>query len=123
MAGSERKNATAAFREHPANGRARPTAVAQEGRLSDVPTGIVRVTRHPFLLGVGLRASIHLIANGDAASIVFFGCFVLVSVAGPLSIDTKRRRLLGAERWGPFAAQTFILPFAAIAEKRTTSIW
>ena len=49
-----------------------PTSVAQEGRLAEAPQGIVRVTRHPFLTGVGLWALVHLIGNGDAASLVFF---------------------------------------------------
>ena len=36
-----------------------PTAVAQENRLAQPPQGIVRVTRHPFLTGVGLWALVH----------------------------------------------------------------
>jgi uncharacterized membrane protein len=46
-----------------------PTAVAQEGRVGQPPRGIVRVTRHPFLTGVGLWALVHLIGNGDVASL------------------------------------------------------
>jgi len=38
----------------------------------------------------------------------------VVALAGTVSIDAKRRRLLGAA-WEPFAGQTFIVPFAAIA--------
>ena len=48
-----------------------PTAVAQEGRVGQPPRGIVRITRHPFLTGVGLWALLHLISNGDVASLVF----------------------------------------------------
>jgi hypothetical protein len=44
-----------------------PTSVAQEGRVGQPPQGIVRVTRHPFLTGVGLWALVHLIGNGDVA--------------------------------------------------------
>ena len=43
-----------------------PTSVAQEGRVGQPPQGIVRITRHPFLTGVGLWALVHLIGNGDA---------------------------------------------------------
>jgi uncharacterized membrane protein len=49
-----------------------PTAFAQEGRVGQPPQGIVRVTRHPFLTGVGLWALVHRIGNGDVASLVFF---------------------------------------------------
>ena len=42
-----------------------PTIEGEEGRVARPPEGIVRVTRHPFLIGVGLWAVVHLIANGD----------------------------------------------------------
>ena len=95
-----------------------PTAVAQENRLAQPPQGIVRVTRHPFLTGVGLWALVHLIGDGDVASLVFFAVWAVVALAGTVSIDRKRRRLLGAAAWEPFAAQTSIVPFAAIAAGR-----
>ena len=94
-----------------------PTSVAQEGRLAQPPQGIVRVTRHPFLTGVGLWALVHLIGNGDVASLVFFATWAIVALAGAVSIDHKRQRLLGAA-WEPFAAQTSIIPFAAIGAGR-----
>ncbi|GAC1483598.1 MAG: NnrU family protein [Acetobacteraceae bacterium] len=97
-----------------------PTAVAAE-RLVDQPArGIVRVTRHPFLVGVALWAAVHLIANGDLASVLFFGTMLVVALAGPASIDAKRRRALGPARWDAFAGQTSILPFGAIAAGRNT---
>ena len=95
-----------------------PTAIAQENRLAQPPQGIVRVTRHPFLTGVGLWALVHLIGDGDVASLVFFAVWAVVALAGTVSIDRKRRRLLGAAAWEPFAAQTSIVPFAAIAAGR-----
>src|SRR6201993_4566629 len=94
-----------------------PTSIAQEGRVGQPPQGIVRITRHPFLTGVGLWALVHLIGNGDVASLVFFATWAIVALAGTVSIDRKRQRLLGAA-WEPFAAQTSIVPFAAIAAGR-----
>jgi len=94
-----------------------PTSVGQEGRLGQPPRGIVRVTRHPFLTGVGLWALVHLIGSGDVASLVFFAVWAIVAFAGTASIDRKRQRLLGSA-WEPFAAQTSIVPFAAIAARR-----
>lgn len=94
-----------------------PTAVAQENRLAQPPQGIVRVTRHPFLTGVGLWALVHLIGDGDVASLVFFAVWAVVALAGTVSIDRKRQRLLDGA-WEPFAAQTSIVPFAAIAAGR-----
>lgn len=95
-----------------------PTSVAQEDRLAQPARGIVRVTRHPFLTGVGLWALVHLVGNGDAASFVFFATWAVVALAGTVSIDAKRRRLAGAARWQRFAAQTSIIPFAAIVAGR-----
>jgi uncharacterized membrane protein len=91
-----------------------PTAVAQEALVSRPPEGIVCVTRHPFLVGASLWAVVHMIANGDAASLLFFGAFAVVSMAGTVSIDAKRRRVLGAAAWDVFASKTSIVPFAAI---------
>ena len=59
----------------------------------------------------------HLIGNGDVASLIFFATWAIVALAGTVSIDAERRRLLSAA-WEPFAAQTSIVPFAAIAAGR-----
>ena len=95
-----------------------PTAVGQERRAAEPVRGILRITRHPFLTGVALWAVLHLIGNGDGASLVFFGAFAVVAILGPASIDEKRQRRLGAAAWTPFAAQTSIIPFAAILAGR-----
>jgi uncharacterized membrane protein len=69
-------------------------------------------------MGVALWALVHLVGNGDWASLVFFGGWAVVALAGPASIDAKRRRKLGGAAWGGFAAQTSILPLAAILAGR-----
>lgn len=95
-----------------------PTSVAQEGLVAQPPRGIVRVTRHPFLMGVALWAAVHLVGNGDLASLLFFAALAVVSLAGAVSIDAKRRRVLGAPAWQTFARRTSIVPFAAIWQGR-----
>jgi uncharacterized membrane protein len=97
-----------------------PTSVAQEEKIARPPEGIVRVTRHPFLTGVAIWAIVHLLGNGDLASLVFFAAFAVVALAGAASIDAKRRRLLGERAWQGFASRTSILPFAAIAAGRNS---
>lgn len=96
-----------------------PTSVRQEGALDrpDVVTGMVRITRHPFLWGAAIWALGHLLVNGHAAAIILFGSLFILAVLGTLSIDAKRRRALGG-KWDAFAAQTSNLPFAAIADGR-----
>lgn len=96
-----------------------PTSVQQEGVLDrpDAVKGVLRITRHPFLWGVAVWATGHLIVNGDLASFVLFGSLLVLALAGTTSIDAKRRRALG-DRWTPFAAQTSNVPFAAIVSGR-----
>jgi uncharacterized membrane protein len=96
-----------------------PTAVGGESLLAaaDPARGVLRVTRHPFLWGAALWAAVHLVLNGDAASLVLFGAFLLLALVGPRSIDAKRQRALG-ERWERFAAVTSNVPFAAIVAGR-----
>lgn len=97
-----------------------PTSVAREGLVDRPPQGIVRVTRHPFLMGVAIWAVVHLVGNGDMASLLFFAALTVVSVAGAVSIDAKRRRVLGAAAWEGFASRTSIIPFAAILAGRNS---
>ncbi len=99
-----------------------PTAVAQEGLVDRPPQGIVRVTRHPFLVGVAIWAGVHLVGNGDVASLLFFAAFAIVAVAGTVSIDAKRRRVLEGRAWDAFASRTSIVPFAAILAGRNTFV-
>lgn len=96
-----------------------PTSVLADGLLDDahVVRGILRVTRHPFLMAVTLWALFHIIVRGDTASIVFFGCFAFLGIFGPGSIDAKRARKMGAQ-WQNFAAKTSVFPGAAIIAGR-----
>lgn len=96
-----------------------PTAAGGEARLSDDTRarGIVRITRHPFLWGAALWALVHLVINGDLASLILFGSLLLLALGGTASIDQKRQRHFG-EHWHKFARATSNLPFAAIASGR-----
>jgi uncharacterized membrane protein len=97
-----------------------PTRVGMESRVTagaDVARGVVRITRHPFLWGVALWALVHLIVNGDLASLILFSSLLVLALGGTLSIDAKRRREFG-EQWVQFANMTSDVPFAAIAAGR-----
>jgi uncharacterized membrane protein len=97
-----------------------PTQVGKESTLTrgpDIARGMVRITRHPFLWGVALWALVHLIVNGDLASLVLFGSLLVLALAGTAVIDAKRRRGCGAG-WMQFAAVTSNVPFAAILAGR-----
>jgi uncharacterized membrane protein len=96
-----------------------PTSVGQ-GRASedqDVIQGMLRITRHPFLWGVAIWAFGHLLVDGDVASLIFFGTFLVLAISGTVSIDGKRQRALGAT-WQEFAQKTSNVPFGAIVGRR-----
>lgn len=100
-----------------------PTAVGMEGALQgtrdpDATTrGLTRITRHPFQWSVVLWAVAHMAANGDRVSVVFFGTFLVLGLAGGPLIDRKKASRLGAD-WEPFARSTSNVPFAAILAGR-----
>lgn len=100
------------------------TAVGGEAQATapNPAPGIMRVTRHPFLVGAALWALAHLAANGDAASIILFGGILLLSVGGMAHIDARRHAALGSG-WGPVALTTSAVPFAALLAGRTHFDW
>jgi len=98
-----------------------PTAVGGEALLNEKEPakGIQRITRHPFLWGVALWSLTHLVLNGDLASVVFFGSFLILAIEGPFSIDRKRKKAVG-DAWNRFVAVTSNLPFLAIIQGRNS---
>jgi uncharacterized membrane protein len=89
-----------------------PTSIRQEDSAAKEGTiqGVLRITRHPFLWGVAIWSAFHLAANGDLASVILFGTFLVLSVLGTFSIDAKRKRKMGVA-WKVFAAKTSNIPF------------
>ena len=94
-----------------------PTAVGQAIDAATPATGIIRVTRHPFLWGVALWAVAHLLVNGHLAALLLFGSLLLLALVGPHLIDAKLRRR-AKEPWLRLADATSWVPFAAIARGR-----
>jgi uncharacterized membrane protein len=101
-----------------------PTALMGDALFTQgVPvTGILTVTRHPFLSGAALWSLSHLIANGDLASILLFGGMAILSVFGMGAIDHKRALKLG-EAWASFAGRTSRVPFAAALAGKVKVDW
>ena len=65
-----------------------------------LPTGFIkRAVRHPMLAAVKLWAFAHLIANGDLASIILFGAFLIYGVVDRIAV--KRRGDVGAANATP----------------------
>lgn len=97
-----------------------PTIVGAEATATKEGTiqGVLRITRHPFLWGVVIWSAFHLAANGDLASVIFFGTFGALAFLGTFSIDAKKKRKMG-DAWTGFAAKTSNIPFGAVLRGRT----
>jgi len=96
-----------------------PTAAGGEALLEgdDPCKGILRISRHPAMWGIAIWAGVHIPANGNAASVVFFTGLFALALSGPTAIDRKRARKLG-DKWERFASVTSVVPFAAILQGR-----
>lgn len=60
---------------------------------ANMPTNIKRFTRHPMLWGVSIWGVGHLLANGDLASILLFGGFVVFSIIEMISANVRGAQL------------------------------
>jgi uncharacterized membrane protein len=94
-----------------------PTMIGPEVGGVQPPRGIIRVTRHPMLWSFAIWAAVHIVGNGDTASLVFFGAFLVTALAGMPSIDAKLARR-APDTWQAVSAVTSIVPFAAIGQGR-----
>ena len=95
-----------------------PTAIKTESAIDNELPGAVKITRHPLQWGILLFAVGHLIANGDQASIVFFGTLALLSAVGMIAMD-KRKKANSDEKWQTFYETTSLIPLAAILSGKT----
>lgn len=65
-----------------------------------LPAGRIKpALKHPMLAAVKIWAFAHLLANGDAASILLFGTFLIWAVADRISL---RRRAASIAQAGPY---------------------
>ncbi|WP_417423124.1 NnrU family protein [Hoeflea sp.] len=73
-------------------------------RFDPAHAGIVRVHRHPLLVGFLLWAGSHMLPNGDLAHVILFGVFASFSLLGMRLLDRRNRRLLGAAEYDALSA-------------------
>ena len=98
-----------------------PTAIKMESAINDDLQGTLKITRHPTQWAILLFSVGHLIANGDKASIVFFGTLGLVSFFGTFAMDARKKDP-DNEDWQTFYARTSNIPFAALLSGRATIV-
>ncbi len=101
-----------------------PTAVMQrfDPKLRDPAPGVLKITRHPVMWGIGLWALSHIPPNGDFASLVFFGSFAVLAFVGTTQIEAKRRAR-DPDGFARFAEVTSNVPFVALLSARMRAFW
>ena len=67
-----------------------PSPAAVGGAPVDEPRGAHRITRHAVFMGMGIWALAHLVANGFASDIAFFGGIVLFVLVGSWHQDRRK---------------------------------
>lgn len=94
-----------------------PSPAAVAGAPVAEPRGVHRITRHAVFMGMGIWALAHLVANGFASDIAFFGGILAFVLVGSWHQD--RRKLAGGdERFARFHAATPFIPFTGRAALR-----
>ena len=87
-----------------------PSPASLTGTPSDEPRGVHRITRHAVFMGFGIWALAHLVANGWASDVAFFGGIVLFVLIGSWHQD-RRKLAEGDPRFERFHAATAFIPF------------
>ncbi len=98
-----------------------PTSAGQK-LAPEGPRGITRITRHPMLWSFAIWAFVHVAGNGDVASLIFFGAFLMTALLGMPSIDAKLAKR-DPESWARLADTTSIIPFGAVLAGRGRVDW
>ena len=88
----------------------RPSPTGVTGTPTRKPRGVQRITRHPLFMGIVLWALMHLLVNGYASDVMFFGGFVIFGLLGSWHQD-HRQKALPDGAYAKFCEQSPFLPF------------
>lgn len=88
----------------------RPSPTGITGTPSRRPRGVQRITRHPLFMGIVIWALMHLLVNGFASDVAFFGGFVVFGLLGSWHQD-HRQKALPDGAYAAFCQQSPFLPF------------
>ncbi len=94
--------------------RSNPLSIGPSHGFDKTRQGFVGIVRHPALWGFALWAGAHLFANGSLAEVLFFGGLLVLSLAGMLIVDRRKKRILGTEVWKDLSKGTSNIPFVGL---------
>jgi uncharacterized membrane protein len=81
------------------------------------PRGILKLTRHPGFVAFAIFGFAHMLMNGWAGDLVFFGTFPALGIFGGLHQDRRKLRSMG-EPYRRFVEQTSFIPGGALLSGR-----
>jgi uncharacterized membrane protein len=85
----------------------RPSPSGVTGTPTRRPRGVQRITRHPLFMGLVLWALMHLLVNGFASDVAFYGGFVVFGLLGSWHQDRRQK----AQPDGSYAKFCELSPF------------
>lgn len=80
------------------------------GSKGGAARGVFRIARHPLFMGIALWAALHLVVNGGASDVAFFGGMLAFSLVGAKHQD-QRKLATNVRGYREFHAATPFLPF------------
>ena len=92
-----------------------PAAIGASSR--NRPTGILKITRHPSFTAFVCFGLGHLLMNGWAGDIIFFGGFAVLGIVGGIHQDHRKLKEIG-EPYREFLAATSFFPGGALVRRR-----
>jgi len=90
-----------------------------KGAMPEEKLGVYAITRHPMLWAFAFWAALHILVNGDLASTLFFGGFLLLASLGPIAIDAKIRQQQ-PDFWLKLTQQTSNIPCVGLVTGRNS---
>lgn len=91
--------------------RATGATQSKSGRLLKPPGAIDQITRHPFFVGLGLLASVHVLLASTLATAMFFVGLAAICFVG-IPLQDAKLRARWSEEYSDYEASTGVVPFS-----------
>jgi uncharacterized membrane protein len=91
--------------------------LASAGGSAGGAHGMLKLTRHPVLVAFSLFGFAHMLMNGWAGDVIFFGAFPALGILGGFAQDRRKLTELG-ENYRRFVESTSFFPGVALIGRR-----
>lgn len=91
--------------------------VASAGSAASGAHGVLKLTRHPSFVAISLFGFAHMLMNGWAGDLIFFGAFPALGILGGIHQDRRKLRDLG-DSYRRFVESTSFFPSVALISGR-----